>query len=98
MWVSCMGPHRSHGVRSVWVVCNGGGLPETLHLVYHMLLDEGNRRVDPEEAKDAGEAILYLHGALIVAICEVLDKVWSNKGNRGAVLARGARVVRVFVR
>ena len=74
------------------------GFPEAHHLVCLLLLEEGDGRVDPEETKDAGEAILYLHGALIVAICEVLDKVLDDKGNRGAILARGARDVRVFVR
>jgi hypothetical protein len=63
-----------------------------------VLLKEGYARVDPEEAKYIGEAILYLHGAWIVAICEVLDKVRGDKGNRGAVMAGGAHVVRVFVR
>jgi hypothetical protein len=54
-----------------------GGLPETQHLVYLLLLEEGDERVDPEEATDAGEAILHLHGALIVAIAV---KCWIRSG------------------
>ena len=49
------------------------GLPEAQHLVYLLLLEEGYGGVDHEETKDAGEAILYLHGDLIFAIHEVLD-------------------------
>jgi hypothetical protein len=56
-----------------------GGLPEAKHLIYLMLLEKRDGRVDPEESKDAGETILYLYGALIVAICEAWDKVWGYK-------------------
>jgi hypothetical protein len=75
-----------------------GGLPHARHLVYLLLLEEGCGRVDPEEANVFGVAISYLHGALIVAICEVLDTIRGDKGSRGADMALGTRVVRVFVR
>ncbi len=75
-----------------------GGLPEAQPLVYLLLLEEGYGRIDPEEAKDAGEASVYLHGVLIVAICEVLEKVRGDESSRGVVMAGEARVVRVFVR
>ena len=65
------------------------GLSEAQHLVYLLLMEEEYKRADPKETKDAGEAILYLHDALIVVISEVLDQVRGDKRGRGGVLTGG---------
>jgi hypothetical protein len=42
-------------------------------LIYFILMEEGDRGVVPKEAKVAGEAVLSLHGALLVTIGVMLD-------------------------
>ena len=57
------------------------GLPPIEHLVYLLLLEEGDRRVDTEESKHAGHAILDLQSALVIATCVSLDKVRGDEGS-----------------
>ena len=75
-----------------------GGFPEAEHLIYLLLLEEGDGGVDPEYTKDTGEAVMHMHGALPVTIGVMLNQVRGDKGSRGAIIAGGARVVGVFVR
>ena len=68
------------------------------HLICFLLLEKGDRGIDPKESKDACQAILDLHSALPTAICVVLENVYSDEGIHGAVYDGWARVVPVLVR
>ncbi len=74
------------------------GFPQAKHLVYLILFEEGDGGVDFEETKDAGEAVLHLHGALPVAMGVVMDKVRGYERSRGAGCDHWARDIRVLVR
>ena len=75
-----------------------GGLSEEKHLVDLRLEKEGDRGVDPEEFKDACQAVLNLHGSLPVAVNKVLDDVRRDEGCCRAVCDRLAAGVCVPVR
>jgi hypothetical protein len=55
-----------------------GGFPKTKHLIYLLFLEEGDGGVYPEGSEDAGEAVLYLHGALPAPVYAVLQ---GGRGN-----------------
>jgi hypothetical protein len=42
-------------------------------LVYLLVLEDRDGGVNPEKIEDAGQAVMYLHCTLIVAVGEVLD-------------------------
>jgi len=62
-----------------------GGFPEAEHLIYFLVLEEGDGGVDPDKKKDAGEVILHLHGALPVTIHVMLDQVRGDECHRRAI-------------
>jgi hypothetical protein len=74
------------------------GFPQAKHLVYLVLLEEGDGGVDFEETKDAGEAVLHLHGALPFAMGVLMEKARGEECSRGAFGYRWARGIRVLVR
>ncbi len=59
-----------------------GDFPEAEHLIYFMLLEEGDGGVDPEKPKDAGEAVMHLHDALPITIDVMLDQVRGDDCHR----------------
>jgi hypothetical protein len=58
------------------------GLPKIKHLVYFLLLHQGDRGVKAEKSKYAAHAILNFHGALPIVIDVMLDNVRSDEGGR----------------
>ncbi len=51
----------------------GGGSSVLNHLVYLCLLEEGDGWVDSEEAKEPGEAVVYVHRVLPVPVGVSVD-------------------------
>ena len=95
------GPRRRRGQRNGVDVSIGWGLPqfpETKHLIYLLLLEERDGGVYPEGSEDAGEAVLYLHGALPTLVYEVLQGGRGNGLHPRAVYDSGACCFCVAVR